>query len=59
MNKKSKPKHLYHCVLRERIKYNRILGEYMGTIQGILAWDLPEELRSKLEKTLTDLKSKE
>ena len=42
---------------RLRIQANRILGEYTGTLQGILHWEIPEELKIKLEEKIKELKN--
>jgi len=39
-------------------KYHRLLGEYQGTIEGIMVWDIPEELKVKLSDVLLQIKSK-
>lgn len=37
------------------LKYNRLIGEFQGTLKGILWWDIPEELKAKLELTIKEL----
>lgn len=40
-------------------KYHRLLGEYQGTIEGIMAQGIPKELYLKLSDVLHQLKLKE
>lgn len=40
---------------KKNIEYARLKGEYIGTIKGILLWEIPDELKEKLEKILQDL----
>lgn len=36
--------------------YSRLLGEFIGTIEGVLAWqEVPQELKIKLQQTLDKL----
>ena len=39
-----------------KIKLARTKGEFIGTLQGILWWDIPEELKEKLEDKIKELK---
>ncbi len=45
--------------LKLLIKYNTLLGNFTGTLEGILHWDIPKELKTKLELKIKQLKSKE
>lgn len=40
------------------IEYTRLLGEYIGNLQGILTWDIPKELKDNIELKIKKLKSK-
>lgn len=40
----------------QEIKYNKLLGEYIGTLQGICTWDIPKELKTILEFEIKKLK---
>jgi hypothetical protein len=42
-------------LLRENSKYNRLRGEFKGTLEGILFWDIPAELKVKIEKQLEEI----
>lgn len=37
------------------LKYNRLIGEFQGTLKGVLWWDIPEELKDKLESKINQL----
>ena len=37
------------------MNYNRLLGEYQGTLEGILAWDIPPQLKKILMKKIVEL----
>lgn len=39
------------------ISYGRLLGEFMGTLEGILFWDIPDELKIRLEERINKLES--
>lgn len=36
---------------RLKIDYARLYGEFIGMIEGVLWWDIPEELKTKLKET--------
>ena len=38
-----------------KIKLARVEGEYIGTLKGILWWDIPNELKEKLELLIVKL----
>lgn len=38
-------------------KYARLKGEYIGSLKGILCWDIPNELRDRIESLVQDLKN--
>ena len=40
-----------------KIKFARLQGEYVGTLKGILWWDIPKELKTKLEDTISKLEN--
>lgn len=40
-------------------KLSRYKGEFMGTLEGLLFWDLPEDLKVKIQTQLKYLKEKE
>lgn len=37
------------------IKYNRLLGEFIGYMEGILDWEISDVLREKLTDKLKEL----
>jgi len=39
------------------LQANRLLGEFIGTLEGIRAWNIPKELDAKLENTLKELRN--
>lgn len=41
--------------MKHIITPERLLGEYIGTLTGICAWDIPEQLREKLERRAKEL----
>jgi len=43
---------------RLKISYARLHGEFVGTLEGILFWDIPEELKERLTETI-DQKTKQ
>ena len=45
--------------LHLKLKLARIKGEFIGTLEGILWWDIPEELREKLENKIKELNKDE
>jgi hypothetical protein len=51
-------KDLENALRLKAVPYQRLLGEYEGTLKGILAWDIPEELKEKLRLKIKDLESK-
>ncbi len=38
-----------------KIKLARVQGEYIGTLKGILWWDIPNELKEKLKDRIVEL----
>jgi hypothetical protein len=42
-----------------KLEYARLLGEFQGTLIGIVYWDIPEELRGKLQAHIKRLKQLE
>lgn len=40
------------------ISTQRILGEFIGTLEGVTAWDIPEPLKKKLEEKIKALQEK-
>ena len=43
--------------LKLQLKLARTKGEFIGTLQGILWWDIPEELKEKLENKIKELEN--
>lgn len=35
--------------------YNRLLGNFIGTLKGVCCWDIPDELKMKLERKIKEL----
>lgn len=44
---------------RLRISYSRLLGEYIGTVSGVIENDIPDDLLDKLNGVLADLREQE
>lgn len=40
-------------------EHNKLMGDYIGTLSGILVWDLPPALRKFLERKLELLDKKD
>ena len=40
-----------------KIKLARIQGEYIGTLKGILWWDIPNELKERLKARIVELEN--
>jgi hypothetical protein len=40
---------------RVKIKLARLQGEFVGTLKGILWWDIPNELKVKIERRINEL----
>ena len=40
-----------------KIKLARVQGEYIGTLKGILWWDIPNKLKEKLEQSIVNLEN--
>ncbi len=38
-----------------KIKLARVQGEYIGTLKGIIWWDIPNELKEKLKLLIAEL----
>lgn len=41
----------------KKISYSRLLGEYIGTLKGIIHNDIPEDLKKKLETKIKELEN--
>ena len=46
-------------LLKKDIEYSRLLGEFTGTLEAILFWNIPVKLQRKLESKIKELKSKQ
>ncbi len=42
--------------LKQKIEYNRLLGEFIGTMEGLLHYDIPNEIKVKLKDKIKRLK---
>lgn len=40
-----------------KIKLAKLQGEFEGTLKGILCWDIPNELKSKIQEQINKLES--
>ena len=40
-----------------KIKLAKVRGEYIGTLKGILWWDIPIELKEKLKDRIVELEN--
>ena len=40
-----------------KIKLARVQGEYIGTLQGILCWDIPNEIKERLKVRIVELEN--
>ena len=47
----------YNEELHLKLKLARTKGEFIGTLHGILWWDIPEELKQKLENKIKELEN--
>lgn len=45
--------------LKQEIKHQRLIGEFTGTLQGILWWDIPQQLREKLKQKIAALEKQD
>lgn len=45
--------------IRLQIQANRLLGEYIGTLEGIMKWNIPQELKDSLKEQLKQLRKME
>jgi len=43
--------------LKLTVDYARLKGEYIGSLKGLLWWDLPKELKTKIEAQIKELES--
>ncbi len=41
---------------KQKIEYGCLLGNFIGTLEGILWWEIPTGLRLKLEQKIKELK---
>ena len=44
--------------LKMLIGYNSLLGEFIGTLEGVCSWEIPEELKLKLQAHIEELRLK-
>ena len=40
-----------------KVQIARLEGEYIGTLKGIIWWDIPNELKEKLELLIAELEN--
>ena len=45
-------------VLKNNIEYCRLLGEFIGTLEGILFWDVDSDLEVMLKNKIEELRGK-
>lgn len=45
-------------VLKNNIEYCRLLGEFIGTLEGILFWDVDYDLEVMLKNKIEELRGK-
>ena len=38
-----------------KIEIARLKGDFIGTLKGIIWWDIPNELKDKLDKKIVEL----
>lgn len=43
--------------IKNSIDANRFLGEFIGTLKGVSLWDIPEELKIKLQNKIEELEN--
>lgn len=41
-----------------KIQIARLEGEFVGTLEGILLWELPKELKLKIKEKIKEVESK-
>jgi len=41
---------------KAHIEKSRIIGEFIGTLEGIILWEIPDELKKKLQKKIALLR---
>ena len=51
-----KLKQLENNMLKQQIKIARLSGEWQGMLETICMWDIPQELKEKLQKKIKELK---
>lgn len=44
---------------KHSVEAGRLLGEFIGTLKGICLWEIPEELKKKLQAKLIELRKVE
>ena len=37
------------------LEHSRILGEFQGTLKAVLCWDVPQELKDKIQSKIKEL----
>ncbi len=45
-------------LLNQQITQTRLLGEFIGTLEGILFWEIPQALKIIIEGKIKELKTK-
>ena len=45
-----------NTALRLNSQANRLLGEFIGTLEGACYWDIPEELKEKFRNKVEELR---
>ncbi len=46
-------------IANQQIGHNRLLGEFIGTLEGILYWDIPTPLKLIIEQKIKELREKQ
>jgi hypothetical protein len=60
MSKEDKT-NIYYKIMNEedklKVQIARLEGEYIGTLKGILWWDIPNELKERLKDRIVELEN--
>ena len=41
-----------------RIEFSKLIGDFLGTLEGITHWEIPDKLKIKIEEKIKSLNDK-
>ena len=46
----------FNSAVKVNIEYNKLRGQYLGLLEGLLWWEIPEKLKAIVQNSINELK---